>query len=213
MGLTMFFLLQVKPQRQRYNMRAKPTNLSDEELKSLFDNAQKERDYIICGYTSVRGNGTYSVCCNAAGKNTSHPGEGNCSFHGGCGRPIVTGNGAVYKPKVKTLLETAKEYKNQQLKDHLETVNILHALRTELARGISIEHISLLPPERIEVIRRLLETVSKIDEVQLKRQERDLKTPEDVMVLVTKILEIVEKEVKDVDATRRIFSKIKEVCV
>jgi len=189
-------------------MKPKPKDIPEEELEKLIAEAQKKKDYKICGYVSVMPDGTLKVCNYSAGGGTSHPGVGRCKFHGGVGRPMTTGNQLVYKPKeLKTLLDKSKELQIRQVEDHMESLRLATTIVEELAS------ISTLDPTRIEVLRRVLETKIKAEELQIKRQEKDMLTFNEITSIISNILEIIDEEVKDINIKKRIFSKIKYIVV
>lgn len=193
-------------------MKPKPKDIPEEELEKLIANAQATKDYKICGYVSVMPDGTLKVCKYSAGAGTPHPGVGRCKFHGGVGRPMTTGRQLVYKTDgVKTLLDKARELHVKQVEDHMESLRLATAIVEELASTSTST--STLDPTRIEVLRRVLETKIKAEELQIKRQEKDVLTFDEIAVMLSNILAIIDEEVKDINIKRRIFSKIKDITI
>jgi len=187
-------------------MKPKPKDIPEEELEQLIAEVQKTKDYKICGYVSVMPDGTLKVCKYSAGAGTPHPGVGRCKFHGGVGRPMTTGRQLVYKTgEVKTLLDKAKALHINQVEDHIESLRLATTIVEELAST------STLDPTRIEVLRRVLETKIKAEELQIKRQEKDALTFEEVTLMLSNILSIIDEEVKEINVKRRIFSKVKDI--
>jgi hypothetical protein len=188
-------------------MRPRPTTLSEEEITKLKSDAQAKKLYTICGYVSANRDGTITVCKNQAGKGTPHPGQDNCKWHGGYGRKMTTGNQSAYKPElVKTLFDKVAEYKHIQEKDHDESLKYATILVEELSK-IDLQY---APIDKIEMVRRVLETKIKAEDLQLKRKEKGLITVEEVSLLLQGMLSVLEEEIKDIGLRKRITLKLKD---
>jgi len=190
-------------------MAVKKANVSPEESAKLIEEAQKDKDYKICGFIFYDKNNNVSVCTKPAGWGTSHPGEGKCRLHGGVGRPCITGKRSIFKSSnIKTLYERIQEYKDILVKDHQESLKLVHALLNILDEVIKTSHLDVTT---IEAIRRVLETKVKIEELELKRQEKSHVTEEEILMLVSSILDVIDECVSNIEEKKKIFSRIKNL--
>ena len=192
-------------------MRLKPKNLGKTDIEILVADTQKEKNYPICGYISAKSDGTFSVCKQKAGAGTQHTGEGRCRDHGGCGRPMTTGNWGIYKPEeIQTLFQKVSNYHTLLMKDHEETLKYANILVEELSKTpLNSEKDST----RLEVLRRCIETKAKVEQLQFKRLEKDTLSFLEVSKLFSQVLTIIDQEVTDIVSKKRIFSKIKDLLV
>jgi len=186
-----------------------PPKLSEEQVKVLIEEAQKTKPYKICGYITQRSDGTINVCKSKAGAGTHHVGEGRCRKHGGVGRPIVTGKYIVHKAgrNMKTLFEKAQELHLKQIQDHMETLRLIKVIVTELSQ------VCTLDSAKIDELLKSVMVLLKAEELQLKAQERNMFTFEQVASFIGQIIDIIESELKDPTVIARILSRIKEQVV
>ncbi|HRS26052.1 MAG TPA: hypothetical protein P5140_05865 [Methanofastidiosum sp.] len=184
-------------------------DLPEEEVQKLVEEAQKQKEYPICGYVSLKSDGAITVCKMKAGWGTQHPGVGYCRKHGGVGRPIVTGLYLKYKPgeELKTLYQKAQELHVKQIQDHLETLRLIKVVVTELSQTVDLN------PVRVDELLKSLTVLLKAEELQLKAQEKNMFTMEQVLSFVGQIIRIIEETVEEPALITKLLMKIKEKVV
>lgn len=170
-------------------------------------NKVKKKDYDICGAKTKKDG---SPCQKPAGWGTDHPGIGKCKLHGGAS-PIKHG-----------LYSKYTDHRLAEMVDRLAEDEELLDLRKSIAlqQSIILSILEKLDEGELQFNQSLAKTLNTLADKLGRNIERRQKVEEgekyileitEVQNIVNQVVTIVDEEVKDGEAVKRIAGRLKDV--
>ena len=192
------------------------SKLPKEQIDRLLIDTQANYDYRLCGFPSLRPDGTTEICKKSAGMGTDHKGFGYCKFHGGAGaRKTAGGLYSKYMAMKPDVLARYQEFINDE---DIKSINgEIGLIRSKIAEWIDKSSRVTKEGEDAGIregidlaIIRLADTASRLAERKVRMEEGQKFTlsVENVRNVVLQIIGIITDEVKDPTLRKRILERL-----
>lgn len=150
-----------------------------------------------CGRPTRNG----SQCRQPAGIRTTHPGDGACYLHGGCGGQIKHGLYSKYRP-TKVMLRAEDLVGDPRILDIERQIAVAQALQERVLEKAGDEPDAEAVDMCLKVIRQVSNDIKSYWDLMLKREET---IPKSVLIEILKLtFVIVRKHIEDEEAVRHI---------
>jgi len=184
-----------------------------DQLKRQIKEIEKKKGYKICGFPEDRGGGVVKICENIAGGGTNHEGQGGtCTVHGGNDGVIVTGYRSKYVSDAPTLLQLIKI--KQREDDWTNCKNELIYAKSVLAKvmkDLTENKDNRHSYTDYEFVLKAVLAVGKMVEMVKSVEEKNMYTLDDVKMILSSILEVIDRNIDSVEIKKILFDDISKI--